>query len=1305
MWFGTHDGLNRFDGYQYKVFRNRITDKYSLPYNYIASISEDEKHNIWVGTGQGIGLYNPATEKFSTIYVRQYKQKGISSLISAINFIKKDNSGNIFVGSNGTGLFYKSKSDTLLNRIPFENNKHQPYLGTNVTAISIDYQNRAWIAVAGVGICSFDRKANTMALISSRHVNISSIVVDNDIIWLGTRDGLFRYKIAGNKMVPYSSPHLENFRNKNVTCLFLDKKQNLWVSTESDGLGVIDLPGNTVRIFKPDPGNSSAMGSESTLAIYADKDGRKWIGTSKGGVYVLEARSNPFQVIQYNPSNVKGLFGNGITCFNQDSERNLWIGTEGSGLNILNLRNNVFTRFTHNAGIQSSLSNNLIANITTDFKGDTWVTTYGGGINKYLKSSKAFKHYRCLGPVHQENKYALLIFQDSKNTLWVSHFNGGGLFRYNRLLDRFELFDADLYDIISLNEDSRGRLWAGNSRHLILVDRQHKQHVFYDIGKPIRAIFEDRARNLWLGTEGGGLILFDRAKGKAKAQLSDADGLSNNSVLNILQDKSGFLWLSTFNGLSQFAPKSKKFRNYYKADGLSTNQFSYNAAIRLKGGEMAFGGTEGITLFNPDSLEKSKKVNAEPYLGAIEINHQPLRFPNKYVQSPPNYNATTYLKVPYDEAVLSLGFSSIDFFTSGERTFTYHLEGWDKGWGIAKSSALVNYTRLSEGTYKLHVRRGNGVGDWGPDKVLLVVTMLPPWYRTWWAYLFYAGVTALCIYIYNSYRVRQAELKYELKLLSASSEKEKELNEKKLSFFTDVSHEFRTPITLIINPLGEFIKNNSNLQQSKELHLVYKNARRLLSLVNQLLLFIRSDADPDELRIVKLPFKKLCNDVFNSFLNQAKLKMLDFQFINTGEEIELYADREKIEVIVYNLLSNALKYTPAGGQVKMCVSANENEVELSVLDTGIGISPEVGNKLFDRFYQVIANKPASSSGLGIGLNLVKSFAEKHCAKVTYQSTLGEGTTFCLLFKKGNAHFFGFTVYEDVVDLPVLEVEGLPAVPVKTELDRLLKNKKIMLIIDDNQQILDYVSSVFSDEYEVLTASSGNAGLEKARQYMPEIIISDVMMDDGNGIDLCRAVKNDRAIGHTPIILLTAVSDSEIKLKGTESGADDYITKPFENDLLKARVKSLLKNRLRLQDYFFNEVTLKQHDFNVAPEYVQFLNTCIEIIDCHLQDENFSTKVLSTKIGMSRSALYRKVKIISGQSIAGFIRLIRLRKAAELMIQTNNTVSEISLNVGVGDPKYFREQFKAIFEMNPSEYIKKYRPAPIVRSARKDDGAN
>jgi signal transduction histidine kinase/DNA-binding response OmpR family regulator len=695
--------------------------------------------------------------------------------------------------------------------------------------------------------------------------------------------------------------------------------------------------------------------------------------------------------------------------------------------------------------------------------------------------------------------------------------------------------------------------------------------------------------------------------------------------------------------------------------------------------------------------------------------------------------------VPYSKAVLSFEFAALEYSAPDKIQYAYYMRGSDKDWIYCGDTRKVVYSHLSEGTYTFRVKNTNAEGQWSKEEAQIRIIILPPWYRSWWAYLFYAAMIAAAVYFYLQYRAKRTRLQYEVKIAKLNAEnerlekerslaalamektelereraerekehaerekerilnkKERETTEKKISFFTSISHEFRTPLTLIINPVKELLEKNLIEQHNRgELNIVYRNARRMLSLVDQLLLFRKAESGLDHIKPSRLNLHDLAYEVYLCFVRQAQVQRIDYVFDCPNKELEIYADREKLEIILYNLLSNALKYTPADGSIKMLIADQAEDVVIQVDDNGVGIPSATGDKVFEKFYKAERTETSSMAGFGIGLFLVKHFTEQHKGSIFYESEEGHGTTFTLKLYKGKAHFGPEVTISETEAVPQLlevlkEEAGVPENDETQEpLTELVSEKQSILVIDDDESIRQYLVRLFRDTYITYQAENGEEGLEMARKYLPDLVISDIHMKQMNGIELCRAVKENEQLSHIPVVLLTGATSDELKLQGVEGGADDYIVKPFDSKLVVALVGTLLKNRNALQKYFYNEITLTKSHFKVSPEYKELLDKCISIVEAHLRDKNFTVQTLLNALGMSHSNLLRKVKSVSGQPVNIFIRSIRLRKAAELFINTDYSIKETAYTVGIRDIKYFREQFNKLFGMNPSDYIKKYR---------------
>lgn len=1295
IWFGTYDGLNRYDGSEFKVFRNTIGDSTSLLHNYIYTIHEDKSGKLWVGTGQGMSVYNNNTGRFASPYFLRYGSARPEKINFNVNTVNSDEAGNVFIGANGWGFIVKNAGESVARQVPLQV-KNEAFTGISVRCIVIAGKT-IWLFIQDRGLYQYDMATSKITAVNTEVTEANCMVSDGDgNLWVGAEKGLYRYAIATNQYTLQFARADAKPYAANIVSLCFDRSKNLWMGT--DGGGIIIFQKGTGSLKYILPGESAGkLSSESVHSILADKEGRLWIGTIKGGCNIIDDNKTSFRIVAHNPFSANSIPGNFIYSFSETKDGTVLIGTDGSGLSLWNRSTGSFRNFNHSDAAAQSISHNVVTSTLEDYTGTIWVTTFGGGINKFNRARGSFEHYKCFNDsLGTENKNTWLLYEDREKTLWVTTFSNGKLYRYNRSINKFEVFSQRLNNLVSMLEDSGGNLWAGNSQQLIKIDKTGNNHTFYEIGKPVRAIYEDRKHNFWLGAESGGLILFDRAAGKMIHQYSDAEGLCNNSVLNIKEDNNGNLWLSTFNGLSKFDPVKKIFKNFYQSDGLQSNQFSYNAALRLHNGAMLFGGINGFNIFYPANI-KLRNYMPPVYITDILVNNKSVSQLNEFIINAAN-DELEELRIPYNQAVLSLRFNALEYSSPEKISYAYYLEGWDKGWNYSGNIRNINYNNISEGSYTLHIKNTNSNGEWNSKETVLKIIILPPWYRTWWAYLLYTLLGAAAVYLIYRYRAQQARLKYEIKLSQLNAEKEKEINENRQSFFTNITHEFRTPLTLIINPVKDILQKETGAAEKGELNFVYSNARRLLSLVDQLLLFRKTESDTGPLQLSKFNFYQLCHETYLYFTQQAKAKNIEYVFDFPNQQLELTGDKEKLEIIFYNLLSNALKYTTEKGKIVFSVKELANTVEAAIIDNGPGIPEHIGNRLFEKYYRVKEKGTPVKPGFGIGLYLVKEFVEKHKGSIGYKSKPGDGTVFNVMLYKGSSHFGDVEIAEnekaghELLDEIIAGEETLllQQKSVSDGMESVVSEKQSILITDDNAQMRSYLVQVFQKNFIVHEAGSAEEGLKIAKELQPDIIISDVVMQEMSGIDFCKAVKSTPALNHIPFILITGSFSPESKLKGIEYGADDYITKPFEKNMLVARVQSLIRNQQNLQQYFYNEITHQEHTLNITGEYKEFLEKCIAVVEKHLDDDDFNIQLLAREIGMSHSNLYKKIKTISGQSANAFIRFIRLRKAAEMFIDTNYNINETAFYVGIKDIKYFREQFTKTFGLKPSEYIEKYR---------------
>ena len=1282
MWFGTYDGLNRWDGYGFTIYRNIIGDSNSLSCNNISSIFADGHDNLWVCGQKGISILDIVTGKFSVPSYLSCDGRGIVKAGENVHIARSIGKEYMLAGSHNSGLLVFEGGSRVGRQIPLDGTGNY-----DVFYIENDpILHRVWVFIEGRGLYSYDPVAGRLSLVNGTIKEGFCLKVDNaDKLWVGTDEGLVSLDSVRNV---YSDNYLP--QKSRVVSIDVDAKNDLCFGT--DGAGVWRLPSGA-KTAAPLLGSGGAplVNSNAVYAVYEDGDGRKWIGTLRGGINVIEPRTNSFRTVTYDPPGPKNIVNNFILSFCEGADHSIWIGTDGAGLRCWNRKTNTFREYVNDPSDKGSITSNFITGMLRDDEDRLWVSTYFGGINRLDRKTGKFEHFVCYNPgTGAEEKHIWTIIEDRRHRIWASATNDGALYQLDRRTGRFGLFDNRIQNLQALEEDREGNLWGGNYNSLIRIDPDHRQHRFYPLGYTIRSIHEDRSGRLWVGTQEGGLLLFDRASGQYK-RYTTTDGLPSNTILRILEDGHGNLWMSTYNGLSEWLRANGKFRNFSPSDGLQSTQFSFNAAIVLSTGEFLFGGIKGFNLFFPDSVLQREPMPAV-YMTQVRIQNNPVQGDSKYVTDL-KAGEIRELRVPFNKATVSLDFTALEYDGTDKINYTYCLSGWDKGWNYANGSRTANYSSLREGSYLFLVRVSHADGFWSREKELLRIVVLPPWYRTWWAYLLCALAAGGLVFLYIRYTRSKLRWYYEIRLAQLETEKEKELIERKLSFFTHITHEFRNPLTLIINPVKELLARRNSPEELECLPFVYRNAQRLLSLVDQLLLFRKAESGSDELKLAPVNIVGLSREVYLCFVEAARSRRIAYRLETPAEDVLLYLDKEKIEIALYNLLSNALKYTPDGGEVLLSVTDANGEVQIVVSDTGMGIPDEVRDQVFDKFYQIRRSEMTSISGFGIGLYLVKQFVEAHKGKIDFRSQRGKGTCFTLQLLKGREHLGGLVIADEKPGLcPLLREIAETPENGKAE-DRwpaLVSDRPHLLVIDDDPQILSYLGQIFDDQFIVYKALSGEEGLRLAHAHRPDLIISDVHMGGITGIEVCETVKNDPLLGQTPVILLTASASAIYKLEGVKHGADDYVVKPFDRDLLQARVSALLASTERVQRSFYNMVTLGDAKARISGEDKEFLDRIIAVVENNLDDEEFSIKKLSQEVGMSHSTIYQKLKDLSGQSVNGFIRWIRLRRAAELFITTNANVNEVALQVGFGDGRYFREQFHKLYGVNPSDYIKKYR---------------
>ncbi|HWK57654.1 MAG TPA: two-component regulator propeller domain-containing protein [Parapedobacter sp.] len=1340
VWIGTRDGLNKYDAGNFTVYRNAPYDTTSLSDNFIQTIFEDQHRRLWIGTSNGLNLYDRANDRFIRIALpfsaMDQEEPSVYTIIS-------DKRGNVWVASNG-GLF----------RIIED---HQPYAKLIFSA----YETT-------IG--------------STQHVfsNVRSLFEDADgVLWLGTEHGLLGTIIDEkfpNKLTVktyFVKGQTNNGLNDNWinTVNELDKGK-LWIGTKSGGINILDkttntftyhvhvdndiqsIPDNDVRsILKDRRGNiwvgtfkglslyedgafltytdqqSTGISNNSIRPIFQDNRGSIWIGTYFGGVSILDPDIPNFHNFSQGP-NANSLSYNVVSSFAQDERGNLWIGTEGGGLNYYEIETGTFERYKHLPGNSLSLSHNTVKTLFRDEKEALWVGTYQGGLNVLEKGAQSFKHYKHDpgNPTSLSDNRIYAITADSQGNLYVGTYGGGLNIKRSHHADTFDIVR---YPHISSDQirtifvDSEENLWVGTRNGLNLRHPGTNQfHVFKSdpadehsiSGNLIISIFEDSRNNLWIGTYNDGLNRYN-PRDRTFTHYNIADGLPGNNIFGILEDKLGNLWLSTNGGLCRFNPMSGLVRNYNTTDGLNSNEFNFGAYSKLENGRMVFGNARGFTIFAPDSMKINAFVPQVIFSDFKLFNKSVAPGESDVLQQ--HISVTKSITIPHNKGVFSIEFAVLNYIIPKKNKYAYKLEGFDNEWNYVETP-VASYTNLNAGHYTLLAKGANNDGIWNDTPIALDIHILPPPWRTWWAHLIYVVMAGIAIYMCVKFINVRNKLKHDLLVEHMALEKQREIHEEKLNFFANISHEFRTPLSLIIGPIERLLDepNLPNTFQSL-LATAQRNGQRLLRLVDQILDFRKQESGLMQLHVSHIEMVGFLSQIIDTFEYLANEKRITLRFDNVwGQPLTLWADRDQLEKVLFNLISNAFKFTPDEGNIRVRLSKTlpsdsypEGAAQVIVEDSGIGIPAERQDAIFGQFYQVHnpeRNNSRSISGSGIGLALSDGLVKLHGGVINVVSNLRNeaadlreiNTRFTVLLPLGKDHFSQQVLFNTGEYVECCELsESMSPLLICNDSENESSNKNfnlkpdrampLILIVDDNDELRSFIADGLRGQYTIIEASDGSEAWELISKTQPDIVVSDVMMPISDGMELLKKIKSENETNHIAVILLTARTAPEHVIAALERGTDDYITKPFSFEVLMLKISNILQTREGIRKKFIQEYLLEYAlPASKTTATQDVLAKIIEIVEHNLTQNEFNVNMLAAEIGVSRSALFQKVKQLTGLNIIELINSIRLRKAARLLeSQHQLTISEVAYRTGFNDPKYFSRSFKSFFGVAPREYTR------------------
>lgn len=1340
MWFGTRNGLNRYDGVEFKIYEFVYGDSTSLSGNFINSLVEDSVGNIWVGTlDAGLNLYDRERD----IFIRYQPKAGDPDALSDnwISDLYSDSKNNLWVGTEKEGLDLLEPGSKKFQHFKSDPKNTSGLSNNHIRVIFEDAKSNLWVGTYGGGLDLFDRKKNKF--IHHRHDPEDENSISSNYLysclkdsqgntWVGTREGL--NLLVETKEGYHFKRYKPNIKDPTglihniVLSIAEDNLGRLWIGMENGALTIYDKSTQTFNNFWPDPLDPTSIGSNSIWCVYKDKMGTIWIGARNRGINKWDQYHTKFVHHILPPSGDHKLANNDVLCFVEDEKGNLWIGTDGGGLNYLDRATNKYTHYVHDPKDPQSLSSNSVISLELDSHGDLWIGTWEGGLNRFNKKTGTFHHYYNdpNNPKSLGSNYVFSIFEDSSHKLWVSAFYEG-LDLYDRETDSFIHYRRDATNpksighnrVFTMFEDSRKNMWIGSEGGgLIHMQKDPDgQPVFtsyrYNPDDPsslssnlINAIYEDSRHNLWIGTWAG-LNRFDYQTRTFKAFRKE-DGLADNVVYGMIEDGDGNFWVSTNQGISKFDPVKIKVENYNTADGLQAQEFIRGSFLKSKSGEFFFGGVNGFNSFFPKAILSNPNV-PPVYITNFWIYNDLMKpgIPNSPLES--NITETKKIVLPYTQNEFSFEFAALNYSQAFKNRYSYYLEGYDKTWHDAGTQRKASYAKVPPGEYTFSVKATNNDGVWNEKGTVLKIIVNPPWWKTWWAYTIYAVAVIALFLWYRKNLINRERLRNDLKLEHLELTKMQEMDRLKSYFFANISHEFRTPLTLILSPIRDMVTGNFRGDIKKQYQMVIRNGERLLRLINQLLDLSKLGAGSMKLKTSRLDIVQFLKPIVSAFDSYAQKSHLKFSFEHPAEPVWVYFDTDKFEKIITNLLSNAFKFTREG-EIKLSVTVIglphdkltqrldlNNKVEIAVTDSGAGIPQEYIDSIFDHFYQVAHH--SNSEGSGIGLSLTKELVELHKGKIVVESVEGKGSTFKVLFLLGKDHIKESEI--DETDGPISEnhrtVTGLDqitpisvSVPSQAVEDPNENALPRLLIVEDNSDMRTYIKQSLEGNFVISESADGKDGLRKGMEIIPDLIISDVMMPGMDGVTLCKTFKTNIYTSHIPIILLTAKADLESKMEGLETGADEYLSKPFNSYELQVRARNLVRSREILRERFTEskKLVLEPKEISITSLDEKFLKNVLQVIEKNMGDSEFRVETLGKELQMDHMAVYRKIKALTGQTAVEFIRIIRLKRAAQLLRQQKLTVAEVTYNVGFNDLQYFRTCFKKQFGVTPSEYVAK-----------------
>lgn len=1313
IWMGTRDGLNRYDGFQFKIFKNEPGNNLSISDNYITCIYEDKDGKIWVGTTDGLNCFNPILNRFDRYKNEPGNKQSISN--NYITSILGDGDEKLWITTLGGGIcsFDKKEKKCEIYRrkdvLPFS------IADDRVYCLFKDSRGNIWTGTEK-GVQLFDPASGffkTPSLLNGIRFPIVTIKEDKtgNLFFGAGNNGLILFNQSFNtvKQFIHSDADKHSLSSNLVRSIAITAKGNIWIGSVNGGLDLFDPVNNQFYNYHYEIDHPQSLSQRTVSALLEDNQENLWIGTHRGGINLYTPKSEKFDLVQQTTED-NSISYNDIKSFCEDCKDNIWIGTDGGGLNLYNRITKQCIHYKYNPADKQSLAANEVIDITEDSRGNVWVGTWGGGLCLFNKTNNSFTRFthNAADSNSLSSNYIQAIFEDSKKRLWVATYYGG-----------INIFDPETHkskriiysrsgktkisgnNVVSINEDKNGNIWMGTDDgglNCLRSTNEEFAHYFdTEEKKPdLRIIFIDSKGRIWIGQRG--LYLFNEKKNSFSVYTNKA-GLSEEFIKGIIEDSKGFFWISTSNGITQFNPETSAFRKFNTADGLQGKEFEANAFLKTKDGQFFFGGVNGFNSFYPQNIIPNNFIPPLYITGFQLLNGDTISSLKKDI----SYTDKVYLT--YRQSAFAISFAALNYISPENNQFTYKLDKWDKNW-ITNNEKKVSYSNVSPGTYTFRVKASNNDGVWSEKEKTIEIIITPPFWNTWWfktLLILIAGYAA-----YRYYTSRQERMRSKLE-----EEKKEEIHQSQLQFFTNISHEFRTPLSLILGPAEKLMQEEETSPGHQYYKVIYRNAYRLMNLINELMDFRKAESGILKLNTMPGNIELFLQEIKEEFIEMANEKNIKLTIRSDDFANDLWFDRQILEKILVNLVGNSFKHTARGGFITVealhsledhkPVYANElhitNEytplqsVYLRVTDTGTGISRESIPRLFERYYKV----SDSHLGSGIGLAFVKTITLLHKGAIHVYSEKHKGTDIIISIPCTKDDYTDNERWMHDDKLKLNFDTGMPVESQKIytgsdeeKIKAQAHQSYTVLIADDNEELRTFLKDSLSPAYKIIEATNGKEGIELAKSNYPDIIISDVMMPVMNGNEFCRLLKEDIDISHIPFMMLTAKDSLPSKIEGAEAGADHYFTKPVSIELLKATLENIFKQREKLREKYHKDHYREVQDIVHTGKDKEFIEELIGIIEQHLSNPDMDVNFLCKQIGMSRTKLHNKITGITGQSTGEFIRGIRLKKAAQLLTEEDISIAEVMYSVGIQTQSYFARAFKEEFGKTPSQFLKDLR---------------